>query len=105
VLVLLYAIPLAYCAYRFRGVVAESRRAVRLFAAAVGFFFIAVIADVTSAAPEEAFEFLSEVCILAGLGTLFLQHVAETEQPDRRDDEIRAARLRDEQPARASRLT
>jgi hypothetical protein len=104
VLVLLYAIPLAYCAYRFRGVIAESRRALGLFAAGIGLFFLAAFADLTSAPGEEGFELLSVASVLLGLVTLFRQHVAETDQPYRRDDEIRAARLRDEQPARASPL-
>jgi hypothetical protein len=103
VLVLLYAIPLAYCAYRFRGVIAESRQASRLLAAGVALFFLSVVADVTSAPLEEAFELLSVVSILAGLVTLFRQHVAETDQPYRPDDEIRAARVRDEQPVEVPR--
>jgi hypothetical protein len=102
VLVMLYVIPLAYCAYRFRGVIAESRRASRLLAAGVGFFLVAVLADMVSARPEEAFELLSVVFVLAGLVTLFRQHVAETDPLYRHDDEIRAARLHDEQPVEAS---
>jgi hypothetical protein len=101
VLVLLYAIPLAYCAYRFRGVIAESRRALGLLAAGIGLFFLSVLADLASAPLEEAFELLSVVSVITGLVTLFRQHVAETDQPYRRDDEIRAARIREEQPAEA----
>jgi hypothetical protein len=103
VLVLLYAIPLAYCAYRFRGVLAESRRASALFAAGIGLFLLSVFGDLASAPGEEGFELLAVVSVLAGLVTLFWQHVAETEQPYRRDDEIRAARVREEQPVGASR--
>lgn len=103
VLVLLYAIPLAYCAYRFRGVIAESRRALGLLAAGIGLFLLSVLADLASARVEEAFELLSVVSILTGLVTLFRQHVAEMDQPYRHDDEIRAARVRDEQPVGASR--
>jgi F0F1-type ATP synthase assembly protein I len=102
VLVLLYAIPLAYCAYHFRGVIAESRRAMGLFAIGIGLFFVAALADLASAPGEEGFELLSVASVLMGLLTLFRQHVAETELPYRRDDEIRAARIRDEQPAQAS---
>jgi hypothetical protein len=104
VLVLLYAIPLAYCAYRFRRVITESRRAMGLFAAGIGLFLLSVLADFISASLEEAFELLSMVSILLGLVTLFRQHVAEVDRPYRRDDEIRAARLREEQPVEASRV-
>ena len=91
VLVLLYAIPLAYCAYRFRDVLAESRTALRLLGAGVAFFAVAVVTDLASAPLEEGFELLSVASILAGLVTLFLHHVSETEEPLPHDDEIRAA--------------
>jgi hypothetical protein len=102
VLVLLYVIPLAYCAYRFRGVIAESSRALKLFAVGIGFFLLAAIADLTSSRVEEGLELVSLISVLAGFVTLFLKHVAEAEQPYRHDDEIRAARLRAEQPVGAS---
>jgi len=96
VLVLLYAIPLAYCAYRFRDVLTESRRAMWLLGTGLGFFAIAVFADMTSAPLEEGFEFLSVAAIMAGFVTLFLHHVSQTDEPLPHDDEIRAARVRDE---------
>jgi hypothetical protein len=96
VLVLLYLIPLAYCAYRFRAVLAESRRALWLLGAGVAFFSLAVLTDLASAPLEEGFEFLSVASILAGLVTLFLHHVSETDRSPRHDDEIRAARVRDD---------
>jgi hypothetical protein len=105
VLVLLYVIPLAYCAYRFRRVIAESPRALKLFAVGIGFFLLAAAADLISSGVEEGLELVSLVGILAGFVTLFLQHVTEAEQPYRGDDEIRAARLRAEQPVGASQAT
>jgi F0F1-type ATP synthase assembly protein I len=105
VIVLLYLIPLAYCAYRFRGVIVESPRALKLFAVGIGFFLLAAFADLASSGVEEGLELISLVGILAGLVTLFLRHVTEAEQPYRREDEIRAARLRAEQPVGASRVT
>jgi hypothetical protein len=105
VLVLLYAIPLAYCAYRFRDVLTESRRALRLLALGIAFFALSVFADLTSAPLEEGFELLSVASILAGLVTLFLHHVSETDEAPLPDDEIRAARVRDERSIEASPLT
>ena len=105
VLVLLYVIPLAYCAYRFRSVVSESPRALKLFGVGVGFFLLSVIADFGSSSVEEGLEMLSLVGLLAGFIVLFLQHVAEAEQRYRRDDEITAARLRAEEPVGAAQLT
>jgi hypothetical protein len=96
VLVLLYAIPLAYGAYRFRDVLTESRRAMWLLGVGLAFFSVAVLADMTSAPLEEGFEFLSVAGIVAGLLTLFRHHVSQTDEAFPRDDEIRAARVRDD---------
>jgi hypothetical protein len=95
----LYALPLAVFAWWFRDVLRSHRTAVQFFGLGLGFFAVAVVADIRSSGVDEPAEGLAAACLLAGL-------VAITTTILRRELDLdRIAALRAGPPARGSDLS
>jgi len=78
----LYLIPAVAFVLYFRDVLLSSRRATQLFAAAIGLFALAVIADILGLTTvEEPIEMLTAVCIVGGMVSLITEHLAALVPP------------------------
>jgi hypothetical protein len=76
-----YLVPAAAFLYYFRDLLANSRRAIVFFAAAVGLFVLAGACDLAGLILDEPLEVLSAACIAAGFATLIATHVMASVRP------------------------